>query len=128
MRTRKAFLRKQTLSKYYKVASLFWLLQKKSSVSTKNISKTKPKLEKEKIDFNRIRCPWCEWKPNASSRWLCSSCEHPENFLAGCGMVWNTFMTRGLCPRCNHQWTWTSCLSCQQWSLHETWYVKESTE
>lgn len=76
----------------------------------------------ETPDFNRIRCPQCAWRPRASDRWLCWDCGEPEFFLGGCGTRWNTFATRGLCPGCEHQWRWTSCLRCQQWSLHADWY------
>jgi hypothetical protein len=72
-------------------------------------------------DFNRIRCPLCKWRPNASSRWYCGDCHYPEYFYEGCGTAWNTFVTRGLCPGCNHQWRWT-ILSCQRWSRHDEWY------
>jgi hypothetical protein len=73
-------------------------------------------------DGLRIRCPLCEWTPSRGSKWYCSSCPEPENFHGGCGTFWNTFDTRGLCPGCRHQWRWTSCPSCLQWSLHEDWY------
>lgn len=72
-----------------------------------------------------ICCPLCQWRPRASDRWYCGDCRHPEGFLEGCGMVWNTFETRGRCPGCCHRWRWTVCLSCHQWSLHEDWYAKE---
>jgi hypothetical protein len=73
-------------------------------------------------DGARIRCPMCEWKPGRASKWFCGPCDIPEGFRGGCGMSWNTFTTRGRCPGCNHQWRWTSCLACGQWSLHEDWY------
>ena len=76
----------------------------------------------EKIDFGKIRCPLCNWSPKASSRWCCADCEVPENFFGGCFTNWNTFETQGKCPICSHQWLWTSCLSCHQWSLHKDWY------
>lgn len=59
----------------------------------------------------RIRCPRCRWEPGPQDRWCCK-----------CGMVWNTFDTHGLCPRCRHQWTHTACLACGEWSAHEDWY------
>ncbi|HEX4991341.1 MAG TPA: hypothetical protein VFW91_21390, partial [Candidatus Binatia bacterium] len=31
-------------------------------------------------EFSRIRCPLCKWRPNTSSRWYCSDCDHPEYF------------------------------------------------
>jgi hypothetical protein len=63
-----------------------------------------------------IYCPKCEWRPQADSRWLCT------RRMGGCGHVWNTFDTRGVCPRCNFSWEITACLSCKQFSLHESWY------
>lgn len=62
----------------------------------------------------RIRCPLCRWQPDRSSRWACD-----------CGTVWNTFQTRGLCPGCSYQWTQTTCLACQRWSPHQSWYERE---
>jgi hypothetical protein len=74
---------------------------------------------------SRIRCPLCDWQPTASSVWTCESLGTPEPYFGGCGTVWNTFATRGRCPGCAHQWTWTSCPHCEQWSLHEEWYEDE---
>lgn len=59
----------------------------------------------------RIRCPLCRWRPARSDRWVC-----------GCGESWNTFETRGRCPACGHQWTWTECLRCHGRSAHARWY------
>jgi hypothetical protein len=73
-------------------------------------------------EFNRIRCPLCAWQPTPSSRWCCEVGGTPEPFFEGCGMIWNTFSTRGRCPRCSHQWRWTSCLRCHRASLHNDWY------
>jgi hypothetical protein len=74
--------------------------------------------------FSGIRCPLCDW-PSASSRWSCYSDGTPESFREGCGTVWNTFSTHGRCPGCSHQWRWTSCLQCHEWSLHEDWYEEK---
>jgi hypothetical protein len=74
-----------------------------------------------------IRCPKCEWRPTGSSRWSCIWTETPEPFFEACGTEWNTFATRGLCPGCGHQWQWTSCLRCGEWSLHEAWYETRET-
>jgi hypothetical protein len=63
-----------------------------------------------------IFCPKCRWKPTARSRWQCA----PQ--LGGCGHDWNTFDTRGICPKCNWHWIITACLSCTQFSPHEAWY------
>jgi hypothetical protein len=70
----------------------------------------------------RIRCPKCDWTPDPASRWFCLSAGEPEHFKGGCGTAWNTFETKGVCPGCQHVWTWTACLHCGQWSLHEQWY------
>jgi len=72
--------------------------------------------------FRGIRCPLCQWRPLSASRWCCDASAAPEPFFQGCGTSWNTFATRGRCPSCAHQWRWTSCLRCAQWSLHEDWY------
>jgi hypothetical protein len=60
----------------------------------------------------RIRCPKCDWSPQAKDRWICK-CRH----------VWNTFDTGGICPACLYQWKVTQCLACQQVSAHSDWYV-----
>jgi hypothetical protein len=74
-------------------------------------------------DFSRIRCPLCEWRPNRSHTWQCiTGPGNPEGSFIGCGTSWNTFATRGRCPGCAHQWRWTSCLRCSEWSLHVDWY------
>lgn len=75
--------------------------------------------------FGRIRCPLCGWRPSSSSMWACQSFGTPEPFFGGCGSIWNTFETRGLCPGCAHQWRWTSCHRCHRWSPHEEWYEKQ---
>jgi hypothetical protein len=72
--------------------------------------------------FEGIRCPLCRWSPLPSSRWSCVWTDTPEPFFQSCGTTWNTFVTRGRCPGCRHQWQWTLCLECGQWSLHEEWY------
>ena len=72
--------------------------------------------------FSGIRCPLCKWRPLRSSLWYCLTTGTPEPFFEGCGTEWNTFSTRGRCPGCSHQWRWTSCLRCSQWSKHEDWY------
>jgi hypothetical protein len=72
--------------------------------------------------FERIRCPLCNWRPTPSSRWSCRVEGTPEPPFDWCGTVFNTFLTRGRCPGCQHQWQWTSCLRCQGASPHEDWY------
>lgn len=62
----------------------------------------------------RIRCPKCQWSPDAEARWSCR-CRH----------LWNTFHTRGACPACGYHWTVTACLNCGQTSPHSEWYAKE---
>jgi len=79
----------------------------------------------ERDDMHGIRCPQCHWHPSASSRWSCISRDAPEPAFPGCGTVWNTFATKGRCPGCQHQWQWTSCLRCAEWSPHVEWYEFE---
>jgi len=78
--------------------------------------------------FGRIRCPLCGWRPSASSRWSCEWIDTPEPRFTACGTVWNTFSTKGRCPGCSHQWRWTSCHRCGQWSLHDDWYEEAHDE
>jgi hypothetical protein len=94
----------------------------KKTPEAEEILKTLQK--KANTDFEGIRCPLCNWTPNASDRWCCTDCDAPEYFYGGCYTSWNTFETRGKCPTCAHQWIWTSCHFCHQMSLHEDWYVK----
>jgi hypothetical protein len=80
------------------------------------ITPNKKILEKLGLDKGRrtrIRCPKCQWEPSRNDSWCCAP---------GCGHVWNTFETHGLCPGCNKQWTHTACLRCDAWSLHDDWY------
>jgi hypothetical protein len=78
--------------------------------------------------FRRIRCPLCAWQPTPASLWFCIGIGTPEPSFRGCGALWNTFRTRGRCPRCEHQWQWTSCLQCAGWSLHEDWYEETGSQ
>ena len=74
----------------------------------------------------RIRCPLCDWEPQKNTQWFCISMGPPENYSNGCGNGWHTFDTRGRCPTCSHQWRYTTCLGCNQWSPHDDWYVAGS--
>lgn len=82
---------------------------------------TSPK-DDEGDSSERIRCPLCDWTPAPSSKWCCYGEGTPEPPFEWCGTTWNTFQTRGRCPGCSHKWTWTSCLHCGGFSLHEDWY------
>jgi hypothetical protein len=77
--------------------------------------RSKPKVEIFVPEFTRIRCPACGWQPGKSSTWCC---------MPGCGHVWNTFETRGVCPGCDKEWTSTACLKCGVWSPHDDWYER----
>lgn len=100
-----------------------WAFRK--SAQPEELTRPDVQLEDDEAAFKHIRCPLCHWRPTAASRWVCATCGPPENFAYGCGTVWNTFTTQGLCPGCGHQWRWTTCLYCHGWSLHEDWYVAE---
>jgi hypothetical protein len=63
-----------------------------------------------------IYCPQCRWRPKAEDRWVCTK------KIGGCGTSWNTFTTRGICPKCSWCWDITQCRACKQWSPHEDWY------
>jgi hypothetical protein len=69
--------------------------------------------------MERINCPKCRWVPDPADRWECRP---------GCGHVWNTFDTRGVCPSCVKVWELTQCLACLRLSPHEDWYHGEGTE
>ena len=76
--------------------------------------------------FDGVRCPLCHWRPDANNRWRCECNGTPEPFFHSCGTVWNTFLTGGRCPGCDHQWQWTSCLRCEQASPHQEWYGSDA--
>lgn len=67
----------------------------------------------------KIWCPGCEWRPQPSSRWWCTP--------PGCGHVWNTFDTGGVCPQCSKIWQTTQCLSCKKRYPHVEWYHDEQS-
>ena len=69
-----------------------------------------------------IYCPLCYWHPSAASRWVCT------RKLGGCGTVWNTFDTRGICPKCAWKWEITACPACRKFSAHEAWYHEGGRE
>jgi len=75
-------------------------------------------------ELDGVRCPCCGWRPTAASRWSCWWGDGPEPYFEACGAEWNTFTTRGRCPGCRHQWRWTSCLRCGEWSPHDEWYAE----
>jgi hypothetical protein len=108
-------------------SQIFFLFFRKTPESEKFLLEEKQK-EKGETEFVRVRCPVCKWRPDRYSFWICADWAYPEYFFNGCGMPWNTFETRGLCPGCNYQWKYTSCLECGEWSRHEDWYEEEKTQ
>jgi hypothetical protein len=102
--------------------ALWYLFQK--GLTPSDLPETVEELQ-ESTKFSGIRCPLCRWEPRRSDYWCCADCPEPEHFFAGCGTIWNTFETHGVCPNCKHQWRWTSCPACHGWSLHEDWYVDQ---
>ncbi|MDQ3800088.1 MAG: hypothetical protein M3384_11585 [Acidobacteriota bacterium] len=122
------FLR-QSLPALFHGSAIALLLFRKSADFDKYSETGERTKNRSGTDFSRIRCPLCRWQPRASSRWCCvADGGYPHFFYGGCGAVWNTFETRGLCPGCNHQWTWTDCLRCWQSSPHEAWYETDETD
>lgn len=97
-----------------------WHLFKKADAPIRITKNASEPADAESV--RRIRCPRCQWQPAASSTWVCWSGEGPEPPFPSCGTTWNTFATAGHCPGCGHQWQWTSCLRCHEWSLHVDWY------
>jgi hypothetical protein len=103
--------------------SMMWqLLKQRTSDDVRQDTEDK---ESDRDGTFRIRCPLCDWQPSASSRWRCVQQGTPEPPFNACGTVWNTFDTRGKCPGCGHQWTWTTCHQCQVASRHEEWYEED---
>jgi len=117
-------LQRKSLHQFYFAAIIYSLFQR-GQVPEEIVDEILG-VNDEESEFSRIRCPLCRWQPNATSMWECGDCGFPEYFYDACGMVWNTFTTRGLCPGCGHQWLWTSCLRCDEWSLHKEWYATEN--
>lgn len=62
-------------------------------------------------EYNKIACPSCGWNPNGEPLWTCS-----------CGHIWDTFSTKGKCPKCNTHWKETYCPICDKTNEHEKWY------
>lgn len=89
-----------------------------------------PKFVSDEADdqLEGIRCPRCNWRPTNSDRWSCYAVDTPEPPFEYCLTMWNTFETHGRCPGCQHQWMWTSCLRCSEWSLHEDWYERRPSQ
>lgn len=58
-----------------------------------------------------IQCPSCEWQTDDKNHWACD-----------CGHQWNTFTTKGICPKCKRQWEETGCPACHKSNLHSAWY------
>lgn len=58
-----------------------------------------------------VQCPDCEWSPDGDKHWGCT-----------CGHLWNTFETKGKCPKCKTQWEETRCPGCASLTPHKAWY------
>lgn len=65
----------------------------------------------KKTNDKIIMCTICEWNPDGEAHWACS-----------CGHSWNTFDTKGKCPKCKIQWEVTFCPGCGQTTPHKDWY------
>jgi hypothetical protein len=115
-------IRFKNMIEFYTPFPSFSLFQK--TPLPKDIADYLAESDEAKTDFSRIRCPFCKWQPQKTSRWWCVDVGFPEYFFEACGTGWNTFETRGRCPGCAHQWRWTTCLRCHENSRHEDWYVQ----
>ena len=58
-------------------------------------------------------CPSCKTAPPAGEFWKCGNC----------GQQFDTFQTRGLCPRCATQFPMTKCLDCGASHSMNDWLV-----
>jgi hypothetical protein len=84
------------------------------------------RIDREDDSLSGVRCPLCGWRPTPACTWSCLwTPGTPEPRFASCGAHFNTFATGGRCPECVHQWRWTSCLHCEQWSRHDEWYQSD---
>lgn len=117
---------KQKLLKRFYIKIIVFRLFQKNLPPAKDFENDVETKDETTDFFSRIRCPLCKWQPKRSSRWFCADAGFPEYFSGGCGTAWNTFATRGVCPGCRHQWKWTTCLSCGEWSLHDDWYGEKT--
>jgi Zn-dependent protease len=59
-------------------------------------------------------CPQCKAPPPVGEFWRCA-----------CGQMFDTFATRGRCPRCARAFQFTACNSCNQMSPHPAFYPAE---
>ena len=100
----------------------------KDSRKTERIVIPREDLLEDDGQLEGIRCPKCAWRPKASDMWCCFAIDTPEPPFNFCMTTWNTFSTHGKCPGCQHQWLWTSCLHCAQWSLHVDWYEESPSQ
>ncbi|HNR33237.1 MAG TPA: hypothetical protein PKI11_20270 [Candidatus Hydrogenedentes bacterium] len=118
-------MKRPLLTRSFLLGVVFSLFQKTDAGQTARPGAVEAPAKKR---GGRIRCPECDWRPRASSRWFCAACPAPEGFFGVCDTEWNTFDTHGVCPGCGHAWRWTVCLHCSKWSLHEDWYVREDDD
>ena len=65
----------------------------------------------------KLRCPACGWIPFALDVWKCKEC----------GLVWDSFSTAGVCPRCNHKHEETVCVRCRRSFPNGQWQNNPST-
>ncbi|HMF34980.1 MAG TPA: hypothetical protein VKK79_26395 [Candidatus Lokiarchaeia archaeon] len=70
-------------------------------------------------DGRRARCPHCHVNPPVGPHWQCGDLNGP-----GCGHMFDTFLTRAMCPRCGRKFPLTQCLHCGQWAPIADYYEK----
>ena len=73
----------------------------------------------DKRDYSKsnISCPECKWVPDGGKNWQCT-----------CRFIWDTFQTKGKCPKCETQWNDTWCPKCKKTSKHQDWYHSNEKE
>jgi len=67
-----------------------------------------------------VACPRCGVAPVVGELWTCD----PD----GCNGLFDTFASRGRCPHCEAQFSWTVCPACLQSSAHQAWYRPPANE
>ena len=63
--------------------------------------------------LDQARCPGCGWIPDGSPFWECGKCSEE----------YDTFASRGKCPKCSKEATLTQCVGCGKRDRHESFWL-----